>query len=409
MEKGSILPRSKAQVQEKFLKSEFKPRGISVEEAREAMIREAEIVELSRENKVQGKVPQFIQNAREREAFKQHTGHSGDTRQITPEPAERGQGGSAATPVEVPVVAVEPAVPEPVQQVPERQAQPAQEPVDTKRQRHEDAQRIIEVYNAGRDGWIANIRYKNGRQPEIFKARSKDDLIMKIAEGKANATMKIHSLNRRIAVGPAFDTWDDFFRRLQKEFNVTATDYNNMPETAQRVLSDQIQLTDEKAFVDMYPEYYATEDNYKAIQAYLKKHSIPFTAHNLQIAYEDLLAQGVLDIRPNEIVAEEIEPEVVQSASTTSVTAPVVTAPVVHSTVEPVAETTAPAPATPVRKRGSTGLIPGSSSAVPSAPVVTEETGNKQRELSEKELRTMDIKDLRRTAIPSLNRPSSRR
>ena len=141
----------------------------------------------------------------------------------------------------------------------------------------------------------------------------------------------------------------------------------------------------------------------------MKKHGIPFTAHNLQIAYEDLLAQGVLDIRPNEIVAEEIEPEVVQSASTTSVTAPVVTAPVVHSTVEPAAETTAPAPATPVRKRGSTGLIPGSSSAVPSAPVVTEETGNKQRELSEKELRTMDIKDLRRTAIPSLNRPSSRR
>ena len=157
MEKGSILPRSKAQVQEKFLKSEFKPRGISVEEAREAMIREAEIVELSRENKVQGKVPQFIQNAREREAFKQHTGHSGDTRQIIPEPAERGQGGSAAAPAEE-VAVVEPVVPEPVQQVPERQAQPAQEPVDTKRQRHEDAQRIIEVYNAGRDGWIANIR-----------------------------------------------------------------------------------------------------------------------------------------------------------------------------------------------------------------------------------------------------------
>ena len=407
MEKGSILPRSKAQVQDKLLK--FKPTSMTVEQAREAMLAEAEPVELSRENRVQGKVPQFIQNARERQSFKQHTGHSGGTVQITPEPAERGEGGSAATPVEFIEQPAAPAVEVKTEQavvIPERQ--PAAAPAKI---RVEDAYRSIELYN-NKGEWIADIKYKDGRQPERFKARSKDDLIVKIADGKAHATRKISALTRRIAVGSTYDTWDSYFVRIKKDFGYDVVAFNALSEQTQKMIQQTLLDEDQREFMNTYPNYYGTEDNWKAFLAYTNKHQIPLTFHNLQIAYEDLLAQGVLDLRPeeDEIVAEEVVPQAAEVQPTVASTpAPVVATPVAHSTVEPVAEIPAPAPATPVRKRGSSGLIPGSSSAVPTAPVVAEEAGKEPRVPSEKELKTMDIKELRRAAIPSLNRPSVRR
>jgi hypothetical protein len=247
------------------------------------------------------------------------------------------------------------------------------------------------IFREGKD-WVAEITYKNGAGTERFTAPSKDDLMLKLLEGKGHGTVKVRETvqdyKRRIMTGDENDTWDFFFQQVKESHNLTVEQYNALPKESRDLVQDTIQAQQILAFQQSYPEYYATAANFERIAKYLNKRSWPLTYHNLELAYSDLTAEELLDARPVERV--DVAPKA----------APEVPAQPVAAHVE---DSTAPAaaPAAPVapvaRKRGATGLIPGSSSASNEAAPRTED-GTKQRALSEKELKALPDAELKRIA-----------
>jgi hypothetical protein len=259
-----------------------------------------------------------------------------------------------------------------------------------------------------RDGklWVGEITYKNGAGTERFTGASKDELMTALLRGKANATLKVRETSekykkqvREAALGKNPDTWDYFFDILHETHGLTVEQYNALPETSREAVIDSLRTVEATKFLNEYPEYYPTEANFKAMGEFLNKEKWPLTYRNLQLAYFHLSEMGLLETKPVEQVVAPAAPEPAAPAPVVSVQ-PAAT-PVEDSTaaatpaVSPSA--TAPAPAAaPARKRGTTGLIPGSSSAAPTAPRT--EDRNRPQEPSEKELRTMPMADLKRIA-----------
>lgn len=62
---------------------------------------------------------------------------------------------------------------------------------------------------------------------------------------------------------------------------------------------DQINSEGTQAFIDNNPHYFACEENFKLLEAWLNLHGeLPFTRLNLEIAQRDLEADGILRHAP---------------------------------------------------------------------------------------------------------------
>lgn len=285
---------------------------------------------------------------------------------------------------ETPRVAATPVVPV----VPERI--PNEQPSD-RRIRQEDKFFVVEIYRNGKE-WAAELTYKNGAGTELFTANSKDELMLKLAVGKANASLKVRKLVRNEKLGNKFDTWEFFFEQVKESHDLTVEQYNALPDASRALVQDTIQAQQILAFQDAHPEYYATANNFKVIADWLNNKEIPLTLHNLELAYNDLLDDELLELRPQPAASAAPTVPAVPVAPVVEDSAPVVAVP-----APPVPTVVAPAPSvTTPRKRGSTGLIPGSSSASP-AEVVTEDSIT-PKEPSVSELKNMNMADLRRIA-----------
>lgn len=386
--------------------------GPSLEDARRQMIEAAEF------RQKDGKVPTFIEAARQRMPVQ-----SGATTEIQPEPAARGTGGNTTVVQEVvnsveEVIEAQPevppvetaAAPEPkVEARVETLSEPrvVEEVVSTESAENatdgdviDDEHFRITINRAGRD-WVAELTFKNGAGAERFQAPNYRELIRKLTVAKANATLKIRRLVEIERLGRNFDSWDVFANMAFKDHGVSAEEYQKMPEAAQNLWIDQVQAVYAQEFLDTTPGYYKTPENFRRLVQYLNKEKKPMTLRNLKIAYRDLTDDELLELRP-------VEKEVVAQATASAAPTPTVTAPAtVSATADSVAQapvsTATPQTQAPVRKRGSTGILPGQSSAAPSGTTQRAETETTPRELSREELRQMDIKDLRRRAIPSLS------
>jgi hypothetical protein len=302
-------------------------------------------------------------------------------------------------PIPVPELVIEPVTEEvPVSapaSAPVEAVEPARVPVDPtdgQRRTIENKKFTGQIYREGKE-WIAEIVYKNGAGTERFAANSKDELMLKLVEGKGNGTLRVREAVRREKLGSDHDTWDFFYDQMKESHGLTVEQYNALPVESRNAIQDVIQAAQIQEFVANTPEYYGTTHNFQEIVKFLNKQKPnpwPMTVHNLQLAFEDLLEAELLDTKPAVQVAAP---------------APVAVAPVLAPTVTPDAEDSAPiatpapavvVPVTPVRKRGTTGIMPGSSSATPS--LGTTEDGTRPRELSVAELKKLPDAELKRIA-----------
>lgn len=279
----------------------------------------------------------------------------------------------------------------------------------TRKTRQEDKDFVVEMYKNG-GNWIGDLTFKNGAGSERFIAANKDELIMKLLVGKANATQKVRNtvkeMKRRLLCGTKYDTWDFFWQEAFKSHGMTKEKYDALPSETQDFFQDNVQAQQILAFTNSTPEYWATEDNFKIIAEYLNNHSVPLTLRNLEIAYNDLTEDDLLELRPKPAESAPAPASIAPPALASTSSVPTVATVVEDSTaadvpVAPVVPTTsAPAPnATVVRKKVSTGLVPGSSSAAPSgtAAMPTEES-TAPKELSVTELKKLSDAELKRIA-----------
>lgn len=238
------------------------------------------------------------------------------------------------------------------------------------------------VAEISRDGgqWIGKITYKNGSGEEKFVAPSKAALTMNMLVGKANATQKIRRMVREQKLGIEVD-------KTYKFEGITQADYDAMPEAAKQQLIDAAAATASIAFRQENPDYYNTNENWKRIKQFLDGRELPYTFTNLQYAYNSLIEDDLLEVRPKATVAPATAPA---SGDST---------PVAGTTPAPASVSTPPAsaPAVQVRKRVSFGIQPGQVSSG-DTELTQPEDGNKSKEPSQAELRNMPLNELAKLA-----------
>jgi len=253
-------------------------------------------------------------------------------------------------------------------------------------ERLENAKFVLAIFQENGE-WVGEITYKNGAGVERFAAPTRKALDMRLLEGKANATLRVRQAIRREKFGE--QELDKFYPLPD---GLTTAEFNAMPEVAQGALIDGVATKEAVVFRDTHPEFYAITENSQKIQQFLFKQNLPITVRNLEYAFKELMEgeeEPLLVVRPQPTLP--VTPSVPPVAPVAVDSAPV-------AAVEPTAPAVAPAapPAPPVRKRGTTGLQPGFSSA--GNTELDAEEGNKSREPAEAELRNLPLEELRRRA-----------
>jgi hypothetical protein len=257
-------------------------------------------------------------------------------------------------------------------------------PGETARQRFEGSDYTIEIFREA-NLWVAEIQYvhdENGQAgSERFTGSSMADLTMHMAKGKSNATRKIRQQNRAIKEGFKPDGWKEFHAIRQ----LTQADVDALDPKSREVLVDGIQVIGIQAFIKANPSFQVTQQSWQKVEGFLKRNgNLPVTQRNIDWAYRELTAEGQLE--------STLAPQTAAPLSSA--------VPIAPPTVSPIVEAPVPAPAS--RKRGSSGLIPGQSSAAPGRGFNSRESVGDGR-TEEQIARAMPLSDLRRAAIPSLN------
>lgn len=319
-------------------------RGLSVEEARAAMV-------------AAGEAPQSVRGPVQKV----------NTPEELPEPMAGPEPEVIAAPAPVPTVA----------------------PVKEETERVENGDFIAEIKRENGQ-WVAAIQYKNSNKGvEKFIADTKTALMLKLLEGKGNATLRVNKAVREARVGQKPDlayTWNPE--------DLSQADYDAMDAKNKKIFIQNIEIANTIRFRDSHPEYLPTDDNSKRLQNYLLDQGWPCTDHNLDIAYRFLLGEDSLDVREAPIEQVSVLPVAPRTVDSVPAAPPTPVSTVVPAPAAPAAVT---------RKRGTTGLRPGFSSATEDGL----EAPSKPNEPSEAELRKMSIKDLRRIAVPSVARVST--
>lgn len=299
----------------------FKDKGVSVEEARRNML-------------AAGEAPKgLLQEVRKNK-------DAGGNTPYTPEPVAEEIPEPAAVAPAAPVAAVEPPVP----------AAPIVE-------RRENAKFILEIRQDGGE-WVGEITYKNGAGSERFVAPSRNELNMKLLEGKAHGTLRVRESIRREKYGVELD------KAYELPDNITQKDFDAMPQGGKELVLDALATNAGNIFKDLHPEYYPTSTNSDKIQKFLRNQQnglakgLPITLKNLEYAFAELSeTDEEFEFRP-EPKFESVAPSVPAIAPLAEDSAPAALA------TAPVSTVAAPAtPAIALRKRGTTGLRPGDSSA----------------------------------------------
>lgn len=266
-------------------------------------------------------------------------------------------------------------------------------------ERVENAQFVAEI-KQDNGKWVGEIRYKNGQGAEKFTADTKNQLMVKLLEGKGHATLRVNKAVRREKFG-----FSELDRQYPLPDNITVKDFEEMSDGQQDHLLQTVATEQALRFREAHPEFHRTSENTKKLSDFLGKEKLPITARNLEYALDELsdpnlpaevrLAEKPGAVSPAPVVLETA----LETPPARTDPAPAVIAPVVAPAATP-----ALAPGVTVRKRGTTGLRPGDSSVetAPGAP----EGGHESREPSEAELRKMPLTELRRIARSEWKQPN---
>jgi hypothetical protein len=327
------------------------PAGISVEQAKAQMEAAKEPVSLTRGTFT----PKHLDPASPRLATRGQGGNSPRVAYTPAEIADANDSLQSASQISLPATPA-PAIPartaaQPLQPAAPVATQPAakesapQSPI-SHHETFEDVEFTVETYKDNRDRkWYGIVNYKpdvDGNQPgeERFVANTQGELNLKLLKGKANATLKVRNVvrGRKMSGKPELkETHDLEILRLN---NLTIPEFNALPEKSKILLRENAYAKEVLAFQDQNPQYRLSSEagvkNLQAVVGYVIKQGWPITTRNLQNGWDDLEAANKLEVaEPSEVV---------------SVTPAVFLPPV------------PPAPVTPIRKRGSSALVPGASS-----------------------------------------------
>lgn len=342
----------------------FKDTGLSVEEAKKAMIQAGEAPRGIVSRVATPAASTAVLTSGTEETFESELPASGDTElpaAATP---------TATTPVITPTTVPVKVVPEP--------------------QRIETDKFVGEIRQEG-GKWVAELTYKNGGGTERWVANKKNELLLELLKGKGHATLRVKEAVRREKLNTGAEL-DKYY--LLPE-GVTAAEFEKLPESSQHAMLLQVAENQVMQFREAHPEFYKSPKNAEKINSYLSNRNLPITVKNLEFAYQDLLESEELETRPEARVAATPTPTPVPTPvatvtlePSTPPAQPVPSAPTPAATITASAGTDGLPPGAVVRKRGSTGLQPGHSST-PSELAARPEDGGEQREPSEAELRKM--------------------
>jgi hypothetical protein len=320
------------------------PAGISLEQAKADMLAAKEPVTTTRGGT---KVPKFVQ----RDATR---GQGGNSPKVAYTPAEvadaeeslqsASQTSLPATPAPTPAIpARTPAKSAPVATQPAAKEAAPQSPIS----HHEvlnELEFMVETYKDNRNGkWYGVITYNpdaNGNTPgtERYVADSQTELTLKITKGKAHSTLKIRSLSQAHKMGGRPDLREAHDLEILKLNQLTIPEFNALPDKSKALLRENAYAKEVLTFKDQNPQHELSSEtgikNLQALIGYINKQGWPITVRNLDIAWNDLEAANKLEV-----------PEPTETVSAI-----------------PLAPPTPPAPVIPIRKRGSSALVPGASS-----------------------------------------------
>lgn len=172
--------------------------------------------------------------------------------------------------------------------------------------------------------------------PHVYEADSEQELLDKMADGIANGTKKIRELTRQVKLAPVeapkppegaipaeevrtfkpkpltaeqkFELSQKFRdpEKVEEAFDeLYAARTGRKPEEAAkheeeiyanaRMARERAETT---AFTDEHPEYYQCNQNRDAIIDYITRNNLAWRKKNLEIAYNELLADGLLISAP---------------------------------------------------------------------------------------------------------------
>lgn len=264
-------------------------------------------------------------------------------------------------------------------------------------------------------GWEATVDLEDGSGKQVYKAKTKDELIVKLLDAQTHATKKIQNQEqeRRLLIASEPADVDEPTTRF-KPRALTADEQwqisNDLGDPAKAVKAldmyietrlggpiDQVisKITEVNndleyrrarneamAFVSETPEFYASPDNIVKLANYVEENGWASTKRNLRKAFVILTNEEKLEIKPSTVLTPESE-----SVSTESVHE-VVELPASRADSAAIAEVPVakPTPAAPVQPAGlpegarlrpgsnSTGMSPRQSSvrtggAAPATPV----------------------------------------
>lgn len=238
--------------------------------------------------------------------------------------------------------------------------------------------------------WVARILYKNGSGTEEFRADTKNALMLKLITGKGHATLRVKRAVREAKLGQKPVDIESLEYQYALDYaGLSKAEYDALPAGAKKLVQDNIGYQVASLWQQQTPQYHGTPENSERLLGYLANKKLPVTVHNLQVAFEELTEDDILEKKP------EVKP----------VALPVPVATTRAEDSASVVPASAAPTSTVVRKRGTTSLVP-SHSSVPEGGHVngSQESISTPQEPSEQELRAMPIADLGRIVRKQYNR-----
>jgi len=236
-------------------------------------------------------------------------------------------------------------------------------------------------------GWKATLDTGTGAPSEVFYGKTKDELMMEVLVGKANATRKIRELNRKVKLGYSsieepeetpsqpfktrpltadeiFEIKNDlqanpdlaFDKLFQKKTGMTIEQLVNMAQEGKRAKDELSVESVAKNFVTQVPDYYSSDENMGAMIAFLAKQKLgkAFNGRNGNELIQELFYNGHWTVKNLKEAFNELDESglLEQAPSEETPVAPVLRAPAAVRTAPPAAPPAQPATSpTPANER----------------------------------------------------------
>lgn len=175
--------------------------------------------------------------------------------------------------------------------------------------------------------FVREIDLGDGSGKQVFKGRSLEELADRLAEAQVHATRKIRELagqkkqEERENADNEFVLSQELLNKPSATLRRQFEEMVGMPIDAfkgklQKVEAfEKAQSAEEasKEFVQAHEDYYASPGNGKRMSAYLNRMGLEWTVENMEKAYTELQADGLLAPKPaatTDAATQEVEPVV---------------------------------------------------------------------------------------------------